>query len=102
MQLQKELNLTLIFIAHDLAVVKHISDRIAVMYLGRIVETAASDTLYQRPLHPYTHSLIRSIPVPDPAQRKQMAVLEGDVPSPSTRLPAAIFTPVVPMPANAV
>jgi oligopeptide/dipeptide ABC transporter ATP-binding protein len=82
MQLQKELNLTLIFIAHDLAVVKHISDRIAVMYLGRIVETAASDTLYQRPLHPYTHSLIRSIPVPDPAQRKQMAVLEGDVPSP--------------------
>jgi peptide/nickel transport system ATP-binding protein len=82
MQLQKDLDLTLIFIAHDLAVVKHVSDRIAVMYLGRIVETASSEALYQRPLHPYTQSLIRSIPVPDPSQKKKMAVIEGDVPSP--------------------
>jgi peptide/nickel transport system ATP-binding protein len=81
MQLQKDLDLTLIFIAHDLAVVKHISDRIAVMYLGKIVETAASDTLYRRPLHPYTQSLIRSIPIPDPMQRNKMAALEGDLPS---------------------
>ncbi|MBN1379451.1 MAG: ATP-binding cassette domain-containing protein [Gammaproteobacteria bacterium] len=81
MQLQNDLDLTLIFIAHDLAVVKHISDRIVVMYLGKIVETAGSDLIYKRPLHPYTQSLIRSIPIPDPVQRSKLATIEGDLPS---------------------
>lgn len=82
MRLQKELKLTLIFIAHDLAVVKHISDRIAVMYLGKIVEMAESRLIYENPLHPYTQSLIESIPVPDPGMKRRMTVIEGDVPSP--------------------
>ena len=81
LQLQKELSLTLIFIAHDLAVVKHISNRIVVMYLGKIVESAESDLLYKKPLHPYTQSLIRSIPVSDPAKKTKIAALEGDLPS---------------------
>lgn len=82
--LQKELGLTYLFIAHDLAIVKHISNRIGVMYLGKLVELADSETLYQRPLHPYTKSLLSAIPVPDPEisrSRKRIA-LEGDVPSP--------------------
>lgn len=84
LELQEELNLTYLFIAHDLAVVKHISDRIAVMYLGKIVEIADADTLYQSPMHPYSQALIAAIPVPDPKQRKNKnrRVLEGDVPSP--------------------
>jgi peptide/nickel transport system ATP-binding protein len=82
LRLQKELGLTLIFIAHDLAVVKHISDRIAVMYLGKIVEIADAETIYRRPLHPYTQSLIAAIPVPDPAVRKPLLALTGEVPSP--------------------
>ncbi len=82
MQLQRDLNLTLLFIAHDLSIVKHISDRIIVMYLGRIVEVAKADNIYQQPLHPYTQSLIQSIPIPDPTHKKKMVALEGDVPSP--------------------
>lgn len=82
--LQNELGLTYLFIAHDLSVVKHISDRIGVMYLGRMVELAAADELTEAPLHPYTQSLISAIPIADPklARASQRIVLEGDVPSP--------------------
>jgi oligopeptide/dipeptide ABC transporter ATP-binding protein len=80
--LQQEMGMAYLFIAHDMAVVKHISDRIAVMYLGRIVEITGADELYRRPLHPYTRALISAIPVPDPAARRQRQILKGDVPSP--------------------
>ena len=82
LELQAEMNLTYLFIAHDLAVVKHISDYIAVMYLGKIVEWADADTLYQHPVHPYTHALLSAIPVPDPEVKKKKQILSGDVPSP--------------------
>ena len=82
LDLQREMHLALIFIAHDLAVVKHVSDRIAVMYLGEVVETAAAGDIYAAPRHPYTQALISAIPVPDPTVRSDRVVLEGDVPSP--------------------
>ena len=82
LELQREMGLTYLFIAHDLAVVKHISDNIAVMYLGRIVEYAEAETLYREPRHPYTQALISAIPIPDPDARKDQQVLTGDVPSP--------------------
>jgi oligopeptide transport system ATP-binding protein len=80
--LQQELKLSYLFIAHDLAVVKHISDRIAIMYLGRVVESGRGEDIYRAPQHPYTQSLISAIPVPDPHRRAQRVVLQGDVPSP--------------------
>ena len=80
--IQKEFNLSYIIIAHDLAVVEHICDRIAVMYLGRIVELARDKELYTAPIHPYTMALLSAIPIPDPGMTKKRIILEGDVPSP--------------------
>ena len=81
-ELQKELNLAYLFIAHDLAVVKHISDRVAVMYLGKIVELASADKIYTQPLHAYTKALLSAIPVADPTVKKERIRLEGEIPSP--------------------
>ena len=82
-ELQERLSLTYLFVAHDLSVVEHISDRVAVMYLGRIVELARAAELYRDPRHPYTRSLLSAVPVPDPGHRGERIVLRGDVPSPA-------------------
>ena len=81
--IQKEFRLTYIFIAHDLGVVRHISDRVGVMYLGRLIELADSEELYENPLHPYTKALLSAVPIPDPDLKKQTILIEGDLPSPA-------------------
>jgi oligopeptide/dipeptide ABC transporter ATP-binding protein len=89
--LQQEMNLTYLFIAHDLAVVKHISDHIAVMYLGNIVEYSSADDLYESPVHPYTHALISAIPIADPTVKRKKQILMGDVPSPISPPSGCVF-----------
>lgn len=106
--LQREFKLTYIFIAHDLGVVRHISDRVGVMYLGKMVELATSEQLYSKALHPYTEALLSAVPVPDPSYQKEQILLEGDIPNPAnpptgcpfhTRCPARmdICSKVTPM-----
>lgn len=96
-ELQQELNLTLLFIAHNLAVVEHISDRVAVMYLGDIVETTDRETLYRNPRHPYTRALLSAIPIPDPTLSRERVVLQGDVPSPVNPPSGCKFHPRCPI-----
>jgi len=97
--LQREFNLTYLFIAHDLAVVRHLSDRIAVMYLGKVVETADRNDIYDRPQHPYTKALLSSIPVPDPAVERERAPisLKGEIPSPVNPPSGCRFHPRCPI-----
>jgi oligopeptide transport system ATP-binding protein len=97
MDLQDEFTLTYLFIAHDLSVVEHISDRVAVMYLGKIVEVADAETLYRDPKHPYTQALLSAIPVPDPDARPQRTLLKGELPSPALPPPGCAFHPRCPV-----
>jgi oligopeptide/dipeptide ABC transporter ATP-binding protein len=95
--LQKELGLTYLFIAHDLKVVEHISNRVAVMYLGKVAEMATSEELYTHPKHPYTRALLSAIPIPDPNYQKERIILRGDVPSPINPPSGCYFHPRCPM-----
>jgi peptide/nickel transport system ATP-binding protein len=96
LELQQELHLTYLFVAHDLSVVKHITDRVAVMYVGKLVETAPTGELFYRPKHPYTAALMTAVPVADPRVRSKMIPLEGDVPSPANPPSGCYFHPRCP------
>lgn len=96
-ELQQELNLTLLFVAHNLAVVEHMSDRVAVMYLGRIAEITDRDSLYADPLHPYTEALLSAIPMPDPDRPRNRQILQGEVPSPIDPPAGCYFHPRCPI-----
>lgn len=90
-ELQEKFNLTYLFIAHDLAVVKHVSDRVAVIYLGKLMEIADNADLFGNPLHPYTQALLSAVPVPDPDVKKQRIILQGDIPSPINPPSGCVF-----------
>ena len=92
-ELQREFHLTYLFISHNLGVVQHISDRIAVMYLGKVVELSTSETIFGAALHPYTEALLSSTPIPDPDVEKKRIILEGGVPSPVNPPPGCRFHP---------
>jgi oligopeptide/dipeptide ABC transporter ATP-binding protein len=95
-RLQRERNLTYVFISHDLSVVEHLSDTIAIMYLGRIVEKGPVDRIFAHPAHPYTRALIEAIPVPDPDQRHEGEPVRGEAPSPVSPPPGCPFHPRCP------
>jgi len=97
MDLQEEFSLTYLFIAHDLSVVEHISDRVAVMYLGKIVELADAEALYEDPQHPYTRALLSAVPVPDPTVKSARIPLKGELPSPAAPPPGCAFHPRCPV-----
>ena len=91
LDLQRSLGLAMLFIAHDLAVVQYVSDRVVVMYLGRVMEVAPAETIYRRPMHPYTVALLEAAPEPDPAARRPLAGLPGEMPSPFAPPSGCVF-----------
>jgi peptide/nickel transport system ATP-binding protein len=93
LELQSTLRLTFVFVAHDLSVVRHISDRVAVMYVGQLVELAPTDAVFARPRHPYTAALMRAVPIPDPREPGLDAILKGEVPSPASPPSGCYFHP---------